>query len=363
MGMKEEFIAILKKFEHKILFKLKEPLVKVYLSKICGDFGLFRIGSMYLFSAFDFVEQSLKDSKENDIQKVELLFTIIETLGISRARDGYLKLICNSSSEKPLVSKAIIDFLISNLYKLNFSSDSRYVNCLLFLLKLSPPHLKSQIWKSIISCNSSVSHEEVYHELDLPYFSYIYAKPNPRKVRQENVIDTGPVDKKINGQKLFLYDPRDKSVKLNWSSGRSEDVIVYLYNPLPFDLVINSLELCTSDVKSMTHSGKIHLSAFEKKKKTTVKLKILEEGEAKISGVKFLINSFYYVITNAASGISSLLTKNPSLGSEPIEAQMKQQDLHSLKIFPTLPDIKASLIIDLDEKLAIGEEIDFKIRV
>lgn len=294
---------------------------------------------------------------------MELLFTIIETLGISKARDGYLKFICNSSSERPLVSKTIIDFLISNLYKLNFSNDPRYVNCLLFLLKLSPASAKQQIWRSIISCNSSVSQEEVCDELDLPYFSYIYAKPNPRKVRQENIVDTGPVDKKINGQKLFLYDPRDKSVKLNWSSGRSEDVIIYLYNPLPFDVVINSLELCTSDVKSMTHSGKIHLSPFEKKKKTTVKLRILEEGEAKISGVKFLINSFYYVMTNASSGLSSLMVKNPSLGSEPTEAQIKQQNLHSLKIFPTLPDIKASLIVDLDEKLAIGEEIDFKIRV
>lgn len=165
--------------------------------------------------------------------------------------------------------------------------------------------------------------EVVTHNLDLPYFSYIYAKPNSRKVKTEGVKDKGPKDKKANGEKLFLYDPRDKTVKLNWCCNRSEDVIIYLYNPLPFDIVINSLVICTGDVKSITHSGKVNLAANEKKKKVTVKLKILEEGEVKISGIKFTINTFYYILPNEKLGISSLVTEDPSLASEPTESNVK----------------------------------------
>ncbi len=52
MKMKDEFIYLLSKFEHKLLMNVKDTLIKITIANICGEFKLFRMGSMYLFSAF-----------------------------------------------------------------------------------------------------------------------------------------------------------------------------------------------------------------------------------------------------------------------------------------------------------------------
>lgn len=359
MGMKEEFMQLMRKFEHKMLNNKVDTLIKIKIAKYCADFGFFRMSSMYLYSAFELIEILYKDDKDHNIEKVELVLMIIKLLGIVKSPEGgYLGRICPNFSDRPLVSKPVVDFLLSSLFRLNFAIDKRYIHCLTFLLKLTKDPEKKGIWDAIISCSPNLSGEVLQDDLDLPYFSYIFAKPNSRTVKAH-----ANINKKKSGGGLFIYDPRFKKVDLNWSCNRSEDVIIYLYNPLPFDIVINSLTICTGEHKSLTHSGKINLSAFEMKKKVTVKLKILEQGVIEIKGLKFVINNLCYTLDIEKNGLSTLVKQNPNLASEPSESTFKAQDITNLKIYPSLPDIKASLLHDLDEILAIGEEIDFNLKI
>lgn len=170
---------------------------------------------------------------------------------------------------------------------------------------------KEKVWENITSFSPNLDGEEIVNQVDLPYYSYIIAVPNPLKILRRKLNDEELGEKKEAS--LFLYDPRKKIVSINWCSLGPEEIIVYLYNPLPFSVVIDSLEIVTKNIKSTSHSGKIVLKPNEQKKKVTVLVKVEDEGELEITGVVFIIKKLSYTMICQPNGICVLAKSNPEL--------------------------------------------------
>jgi hypothetical protein len=223
-----------------------------------------------------------------------------------------LQKVLPSYSSKPLVNRPIIQFILTNLHSLNLWSDKRYCLCLIFLMTMMfSDKEKEKVWENITTFSPNLNGEEITALLDLPYFSYMLAVPNPRKIMRRKLNDEGPGVKEEAS--IFIYDPRKKIVPTNWCSLVHEEMIVYLYNPLPFTVVIDSLTILTKNIKSTSHSGKIVLKPYEQKKKVSVLLKVEREGGLEITGVLFTINKLSYFLASLPNGVSVLAKNNPDL--------------------------------------------------
>jgi hypothetical protein len=126
-----------------------------------------------------------------------------------------------------------------------------------------------------LTCTPNLTNEHIKFPLDLPYYSHMVLIPNTRKIERRQIVSTTGEKAEEN---LFLYDPRKKTVALNWCCQGSEEIVVYLYNPLPFMVTLDSLDVMTSTGTASTHSGRIVLKANEMKKRITIRIKFAEEG-------------------------------------------------------------------------------------
>lgn len=359
MKMENEFVSLLSKIENTVLNQPIESVVKIKIADIFCNFGYFRKAAHFVSNAFSQIQRAETNqtvNQKHEIEQIELILMIMQTLGIAKTR-GYLSDISSNHSDRPLVTKEIVDFLLINLRNLSYI-DSRYVKALIVLLKLSSRPQKQDIWKEIIITNPNLDGALIKHDFDLPYFSYVIAKPNLRQIKSLTHKKEG-----LKGGELFLYDPRAKKVELNWCCNRSEELTIYLYNPLPFPVTISSLEICTNSAQAITHSGKINLSRFERKKKVSVKVKFLTSGKIHITGIKFSFSHLSYIMPIEKDGSCYLVRSYPYLCSYIDPKEVKDQDFESTLVHPTLPDIKASLMHEMDEVLALGEHIKFNVRI
>jgi hypothetical protein len=217
-----------------------------------------------------------------------------------------------ASSSKPLVNKPIVTFLITSLHGMNFTIDKRYCLCLCFLLTvLHTDKEKENLWETLRNYKPNLDGELISVPLELPYFGYMVGTPNPRQILKKKVATEGAEKQE---DKLFIYDPRaKKSVNLNWCAESSEEIIVYMYNPLPFSVTIDSLEIQVKNSKVFSHSGKFIMKPFESKKRVSVLLKFMEPGEVEITGILVTCRQLSYSLASLPSGVSMLAKENPEL--------------------------------------------------
>lgn len=320
MGMNSYFHRLLGDNLGMLLDKRTSIIHKISCADYAIKFECFRSAAFLLFDAHEQYKNSAGALLINsaNVQRSEIVLLMIQILGkrkltpgIHTSGDGLQKVLSKFST-KPLVNRPIIQFILTNLHSLNLWNDKRYCLCLIFLMTMMiNDKEKEKVWESIITFSPNLSGEEIVNQLDLPYFSYMLAVPNPRKIMRRKLKDEGSSEKKEAS--LFLYDPRKKIVSTNWCSLGFEEMVVFLYNPLPFSVVIDSLVIVTKNIKSASHSGKIVLKPFEQKKKVTVLLKVEKEGELEITGVVFTIKKLTYTMSSLLNGVSVLAKNNPEL--------------------------------------------------
>lgn len=170
---------------------------------------------------------------------------------------------------------------------------------------------KEKVWDTLTNFSPNLDGETILNYLEMPYFSYMLATPNPRKIMRRKLKDEENGEKKEAS--LFLYDPRKKIVATNWCSLAPEEMIVYLYNLLPFSIVVDAITVVSKTLKSSSHSGRFVLKPFEQKKKVSVIVKIEEEGDLEISGIMFHIKKLSYFLPCEANGVSTLTKNHPEL--------------------------------------------------
>lgn len=213
-------------------------------------------------------------------------------------------------SEIPLINRPIIQFLLNSLHSLSYWNDKRYCICLAFLMTLMVGEReKEKVWENLTNFSPNLEGETILHNLELPYFSYMLATPNPRKIMKRK--KKGEEKDQKEEASLFLYDPRKKIVSTNWCSLASEEMIVNLYNPLPFSITVDAITVVSKNLKSSSHSGRFALKPFEQKKQVSVIVNIEEEGNLEISGILFQIKKLSYFLPCESNGTSTL-TKNHS---------------------------------------------------
>ena len=62
-----------------------------------------------------------------------------------------------------------------------------------------------------MTSNPNINGSVIEHDYDLPYFSYMVAKANTRRIKK---VRKGEIKPELIG--LFLFDPREKKLELNW---------------------------------------------------------------------------------------------------------------------------------------------------
>lgn len=321
-------IMNMKDYYHKMLTENMSILThtntsiihKISCADLASQFGYFRTCAFLLYNAHEQFASSLGNAllPRTSIQRSEIIMMMIQVLGIYKNNNHISKLAPNCSS-KPLLNRPIIIFILNALYSFSFTIDKRYALCMIFLLTLMVQDKeKEKFWESIISTSPNLDGDAITYPLDVPYFSYIYVNPNSRKILQRKAPLIGQTttpdgqEKKVEG--LFLYDPRKSKVaSINWCSLTTETINLYLYNPLPFQVSIDSIEVVTKNVRIDCHSGKVVLRPNEQRKKITLSVKILDEGEMEITGVMITIRKLVYFVGCGPNGIISLVKEYPDL--------------------------------------------------
>ena len=283
-------------------------IFKVSCADYAAQFGCYRTSAYLLYNAYEQSKQnigaSLLASNTSGIQRSEIVMMMIQVLGICQNND-YLQRIVPHNSLKPLVNRPIINFILNSLHSLNFCIDKRYCLCLVFLLTLiMNDKEKEKLWDTITNCTPNLEGELIQHNLDLPYFGYMLAIPNTRKIQMRKIQVVAPKNPDDN---LFLYDPRKKAVAINWCSHSAELITVFMYNPLPFAVVVDSIEIVTKNLRATSHSGKFVLKPFEQKKNVNVHIKLMEDGFLEILGIKIWSKKLCYYLSCNPSGVADLV--------------------------------------------------------
>lgn len=313
MGMNSYFHRLVGDNLGILLDKRTSIIHKMACADYATKFECYRTAALLLFDAHEQYRNNAGALLINsaNVQRSEIVLLMIQILGMISVTVGIhnsgeiLQKVLPGFSTKPLVNRPIIQFILTNLHSLNLWNDKRYCLCLIFLMTMMfNDKEKEKVWENITSFSPNLDGEEIVNLVDLPYFSYLVPVPNPRKILPRK-LKTDEMDQKKEDN-LFLYDPRKKVVSVKWCSLGPEEVIVYLYNPLPFAVVIDSLEIITKGIKSSSHSGKIVLKPLEQKKKVTVLLNVEDEGELEIAGIVFTIKKLSYTMACLPNGVSVL---------------------------------------------------------
>ena len=132
---------------------------------------------------------------------------------------------------------------------------------------------------------------------------------------------------------------------------------------------MDSLEIITKNLKATSHSGKFVLRPFEQKKKINVHIKFYEEGELEIIGLKVWSKKLSYFLSCGPSGVADLVRQNPDLpcsvraSHQITQKEVDPQNFSKIEVFSAIPDLKATMVKDVDELLSLGETINFLIKL
>jgi len=342
---------------------------KISCADYAAQFGCYRTSAYLLYNAHEQIRQNVATNLLNpnsaSIQRSEIVLMMVWVLGLLQSSE-HIQNILPHCSAKPLVNRPIINFILNALHSLNFCMDKRYCLSLIYLLSLMiSDKEKEKLWETIVNCTPNLEGEHIHHPLELPYFGYILAIPNSRKVQKSKVDSALTANPEAS---LFLYDPRKKTVAINWCSHSPELLTVYMYNPLPFAVVVDSLEVVTKNLKATSHSGKFVLRPFEQKKKIKVHIKFFDEGDLEIVGLKVWSKKLSYFLSCGSNGVADLVRNNPDLpcsvetGNQIVQKEVEMQNFSKIEVFSAIPDLKATMVKDVDELLSLGETINFLIK-
>lgn len=357
MNLKSKFDSILHEFGKEIIGSECPSQYRILISRLCIEFGFYRKASYFLCIELDGLERLKLEEKKMQACKAEVLIMIMECLGI-RIESSFCEKFFKIKPHKPTFTKRIISFLLEVLYKINFSSDPRYSLCMLYYLSVAEEHLRKKVWEALVNCNPNLEGRFISQNYFLPFFSYLEPVPNPRQIKELKKTEDQP---QLEGTELFIYDPRARVVKLNWCAQRSEEVQLFLYNPLGFEVVIDKIGLIVSGSEIASYSGRVVLKPYTKKRKVTFIVEIEKPGWIKFEGVSFTIRQMTYSMALESNGESTIVKNKEVQASELAEKSL--HDLHRVFVYPPLPDIRSAIINEVSDVLVLGEEVRFELKL
>ena len=200
----------------------------------------------------------------------------------------------------------------------------------------------------------------------LPYIQRI--EPIGRKKQYRQLIkEENNNKKKTLGESVFIYDPRNRNkfIELNWVEQQEAEIRVFLTNPLPLYVKLDSLSLETENVEVANYSNEITLVPFMKNYECKFKIRPIQHGKMCIKGVKIRIGNLIYLnrIDSRGVGILYKFVKkdNPYI----FEKFYEQHDinLEKVNIAESVPVIRIVNSNYINETLFYNENIKLRLRI
>lgn len=199
----------------------------------------------------------------------------------------------------------------------------------------------------------------------LPFIQRI--EPIGRAKQYRQLIKEKKAKKKNLGDSVFIYDPRNRNkfIELNWVEQQEAEIRVFLTNPLPLYVKLDSLSLETENVEVANYSNEITLVPFMKNYECKFKIRPIEHGKMCIKGVKIRIGNLIYLnrIDSRGVGILYKFVKkdNPYI----FEKFYEQHDinLESVNIAESVPVVIIENSNFINETLFYNENIKLRLRI
>lgn len=210
----------------------------------------------------------------------------------------------NKFSMLETLPKHITYIILANLVEINFNSrnNEATLHYLLLLMK------KFEVEKTFKQITEQTMWAQPFYRYEydiLPYVQRIVPECQEKTYRELVTADEKGATKQ---ESVFIYDPRNKSrfLQLNWVAQREASVTVYLTNPLPIGIKIDSIGLESDGVGLASYSSEVHVAPLARNVECRIKVRPVEPGLMSIKGVKVRIGGLAYLNTVDRRGVGSI---------------------------------------------------------
>ena len=109
-------------------------------------------------------------------------------------------------------------------------------------------------------------------------------------------------------ESVFIYDPRNKAkyLEFNWIAQEEATIVIYLTNPLPIYVKIDSLTLETEGVNVSTYSNDVTLAPNIKNSECYIKIRPVQSGTLTVKGVKMRTGNLIYFNSVDSKGVGKI---------------------------------------------------------
>lgn len=259
-----------------------DPRIFLYIGDLASNAGLKRLAIRSLYEC----SRLLKKTTELESIKEEcfLLSARILQLDISNYNNNFELL--------DLLPKQVTYVILINLLDIQVKNNNteRALHYYLLLMR------KFDVERTFKTITEEILWEYPFYRFEydvLPFVQRVVPESRKKVFRalRKYSNDAGKMTDSV-----FIYDPRSRAkfIELNWLAQEDAIIIVYLTNPLPLYVRIDSLTIEADGVDLGTYSNDIRLAPFAKNYECKVKIRPIHSGIMAIKGVKMRICNLTY---------------------------------------------------------------------